>query len=70
MSDRLQQGDRVSFMIQPLHGFFRASRGAKRWRSLLGAMQTGLLSGRGTPADYFEEILAHVQLSDRHSLLD
>ena len=70
MSCRLKLGERVSFMIQPLHGFFRASSGAKRWRSLLGAMQTGLLSGRGCPNDYLHEILAHVQSHVSASIVD
>jgi len=61
MDSRFALGDRVSFMLQPLHGFFRASAGAKQWRHVLAAMQTSLLAKQGVPSDYLPQVQAQMQ---------
>lgn len=53
---QLFQKSRLGLMLQPLHGFFYATPGVRRWRQALHQAQVEIVSGTA-PSRVFEEVL-------------
>jgi tRNA-dihydrouridine synthase A len=55
----MHAGERVTFLLQPLHGFFRNQKGAKCWRQLLASVQTRIQANE-KPTTLWPEVVSQL----------
>ncbi|MEC8882042.1 MAG: tRNA dihydrouridine(20/20a) synthase DusA [Pseudomonadota bacterium] len=50
MNQQIDQGEKISFLLQPLHGFFRSFPGSKHWRSHVNSIVKAVVEEHKKPS--------------------
>ena len=67
MDQCVKKGEWSTFLLQPLHGFFRGQFGSKQWRQGLTLLQNYMRSGDRLPSDCLAMVLDQICLSPNKS---